>query len=53
MTQAVANGFLAPGTWDSSYTFGNQADFLNNIATVWILYLCLTGSASTSESEGG
>lgn len=32
LTQAVANGYLAPGTWPSSYTFGNQADFLANIA---------------------
>lgn len=32
MAQAVANGYLAPGTWPSSYTFGNPADFLSNIA---------------------
>lgn len=31
LTQAVANGYLAPGAWPSSYTFGNQADFLANI----------------------
>lgn len=29
--QAVANGYLAPGTWTAVDTFGNQADFLNNI----------------------
>ena len=32
--QAVANQFVAPGTWTNPTTFGNQADFLNNIAQV-------------------
>lgn len=27
----VTNQFLAPGTWNSATTFGNQADFLANI----------------------
>lgn len=27
----VRNGYLAPGSWNSSTTFGNQTDFLNNI----------------------
>lgn len=31
--QAVANQYLAPGAWTSSTTFGNQIDFLANIAT--------------------
>ena len=31
LTQAVANGYLAPGAWTSSFTFGNQQDFLANI----------------------
>lgn len=30
--QAVANGYLAPGTWTNVDTFGNQTNFLNNIA---------------------
>lgn len=30
--QAVYNGFLAPGKWNSSETFGNQEDFLRNIS---------------------
>jgi hypothetical protein len=30
--QAVANAYLAPGQWNSSTTFGNQADFLANIS---------------------
>jgi hypothetical protein len=31
MEQAVANQYLAPGTWTSSTTFGVQQDFTNNI----------------------
>lgn len=30
--QAVNNQYLAPGTWNSPTTFGNQAQFLKNIA---------------------
>jgi hypothetical protein len=30
--QAVTNGFVAPGKWTNPTTFGNQADFLANIA---------------------
>lgn len=30
--QAVANQYLAPGTWNSPTTFGNQADFFANIS---------------------
>lgn len=29
--QAVTNQYSAPGTWNSSTTFGNQGDFLQNI----------------------
>lgn len=32
--QAVTNAYFAPGTWNSSTTFGNQADFLSNISQV-------------------
>lgn len=32
--QAVVNGYVAPGTWNSSLTFGNPTDFINNIAQV-------------------
>lgn len=32
--QAVANQYSAPGTWNSSTTFGNQKDFLANISQV-------------------
>ena len=31
--QAVANGYVAPGTWTATDTFGIQADFLNNISS--------------------
>lgn len=30
--QAVNNGYLAPGTWNSPTTFGNLTDFYNNVA---------------------
>jgi len=33
LQQAVANGYLAPGSWTSSTTFGIQSDFLTNILT--------------------
>ncbi len=32
--QAVANAYAAPGTWNSSTTFGDQANFLANILQV-------------------
>lgn len=32
MQQAVANGYLAPGVWNSPTTFGNQVDFYQNVA---------------------
>lgn len=32
--QAVANQYSAPGQWNNATTFGNQADFLSNIAQV-------------------
>lgn len=32
--QAVTNQYLAPGTWTSPTTFGNQPDFLQNIGQV-------------------
>jgi len=32
LNQALANGYIAPGTWTSTDTFGNQTDFLNNIS---------------------
>lgn len=30
--QAVTNQYLAPNSWNNATTFGNQTDFLNNIA---------------------
>ncbi len=29
--QAVNNGYVAPGAWNSSEWFGNQTDMINNI----------------------
>ena len=31
LAQGVNNGYLAPGTWTSATTFGNQDDFISNI----------------------
>lgn len=31
--QAVVNGYIAPGTWTASDTFGNQMQFLQNITS--------------------
>lgn len=31
--QALANGYIAPGTWTAVDTFGNQSNFLTNIST--------------------
>ena len=36
--QAVTNQYLAPGSWTSSTTFGNQVDFLSNISS-WGFYI--------------
>lgn len=32
--QAVANGYVAPGTWNSPDTFGNLSDFIANVLQV-------------------
>ncbi len=32
LTQGVTNGYLAPGAWNSSTTFGNQVDLVNAVA---------------------
>lgn len=32
--QYVQNAYIAPGSWTSPDTFGNQVDFLNNIASL-------------------
>jgi hypothetical protein len=34
MQQAVTNQYLAPGSWTSSTTFGNQAQLIANIANI-------------------
>ena len=31
LAQGVASGYMAPGSWTSATTFGNQADFISNI----------------------
>jgi hypothetical protein len=32
LAQAVANGFVAPGTWNSPELFGNPASLVRNVA---------------------
>lgn len=32
LNQAVSNGYLAPGVWNSATTFGNQVDLVNAVA---------------------
>ncbi len=39
LEQAVTNGFVAPGAWNSSETFGNPDDLRRNILDVgWFIY---------------
>jgi hypothetical protein len=45
--QAVINGYLAPGTWNSTDTFGNQDSFLRNIAQLgYYVYTAPIGTQS-------
>lgn len=48
--QAVSNQYLAPGTWQSSTTFGNQADFFANIGQFGY-YIYSSPIASQSQSD--
>lgn len=52
--QAVANGYLAPGTWTGVDTFGIQADFLNNISTYgfYIYFTPITSQTATQRASG-
>ncbi len=48
-SQAVANQYLAPGTWTSSTTFGVQKDFTNNISQVgYYIYSSPIATQSTA-----
>ncbi len=39
LEQAVTNGFIAPGAWNSSETFGNPDDLRRNILDIgWFIY---------------
>lgn len=49
-SQAVSNGFLAPGTWTGSDTFGNPEDFIRNIADFGF-YIYSTPVASQSVAD--
>lgn len=48
--QAVTNQYSAPGAWQSAVTFGNQADFLANIAQVGY-YIYSTPIAQQSQAS--
>ncbi len=52
MKQYVTNGSIAPGTWNSSLTFGNQQTFLNNIsqAGYYIYSLPITSQSETDRT---
>jgi hypothetical protein len=41
--QAVTNQYVAPGTWNSPTTFGNQADLARQRFAAWLLHLLGTG----------
>lgn len=47
--QAVTNQYVAPGSWTSSTTFGNQADFLANI-TQYGYYIYSTPISQQSQA---
>lgn len=53
--QGVANGYLAPGQWNSPTTFGNQADLLLNIAQVgyyvWHMPIALQSQADREDRK--
>lgn len=48
--QAVTNGYVAPGTWNSSTTFGNQTAFLDNVSN-YGFYIYSTPVAQQSEAS--
>ena len=48
--QALANGYIAPGTWTGVDTFGNQADFLTNVLTKgYYIYSSPISTQSTAD----
>ncbi|HVN66743.1 MAG TPA: DUF3383 family protein [Candidatus Sulfotelmatobacter sp.] len=52
MIQGVRNGYIAPGVWQLADTFGNQQDFLNNLANYgFYIYMPPIGSQSLSDIQ--
>lgn len=54
LTQGVANGYLAPGTWTSPQdTFGNQEDFYRNITEqgYYVYYTPLSQQSQTDRQQ--
>lgn len=50
LLQGVNNGYLAPGTWTSSTTFGNLTNFYNNI-TQYGFYIYSTPISQQSQTN--
>ena len=50
LNQAVANGYLAPGTWTLPNTFGNITNFYNNI-TQFGFYIYTTPISQQSQAN--
>lgn len=50
MLEAVGNGYLAPGSWNSPTTFGNLTDFQNNI-TQFGFYIYSTPVAQQTQAN--
>ena len=52
LTQAVVNGFIAPGRWTSAVRFGNPADLLSNVEEQgWYLYSAPVAQQSQTQRE--
>jgi len=52
LTQAVVNGFIAPGSWNSAVRFGNPADLLANVLEQgWYIYSAPVTQQSQTERE--
>lgn len=52
LTQAVVNGFIAPGRWNSAVRFGNPSDLLANVLEQgWYLYSAPVTQQSQTQRE--
>jgi hypothetical protein len=52
MNKFVRNGFIAPGTWNSAFTFGDPSTFRNNISQMgYYIYSLPISEQSQSDRE--